>query len=69
MSDYQERVKLELSSLKERLKGLVRFIESDKFSSLNSKRRCLLYDQRNIMEDYVDILTKRIKDFNIGDVK
>lgn len=61
MQPFVERMVEEYKELSERLKKLVAFIKTDKFSELKKEQRDLLEEQRDAMSQYKRILGKRIE--------
>lgn len=56
----KDRVQAELRELVEKTTKLVGFIGSEKFNALDDEMKELLTEQREIMEKYADILTRRL---------
>lgn len=59
-STAKERVQAELHELATKTTKLVGFIESEKFNELDERMRELLTEQREVMEKYAEILTRRL---------
>jgi hypothetical protein len=62
---YQERVIQEHSELQQKIEGLTVFINDSEspFKYLNQEEQQLLKEQLNIMDQYIQILFKRITNF------
>lgn len=60
-TDARSRVELEHMELKEKFDNLEKFIRSDLFDTLPAIQRELLCEQRDAMEEYKGILTKRLR--------
>ena len=66
MENWQNRVVVEEQELDRKLRNLLSFIErgaGDKFVALPLEEQLRLSKQSHIMQDYSDILDKRIKAF------
>lgn len=61
MDNWKSRVKAELSDLESRYNKLLVFLESKACKDLSIVKISLLFRQRDIMKDYVDILKERLK--------
>lgn len=59
-SCYVERVKLELAELTEKLNKLDEFITSEHFTGLAIDEQNLLVEQSRYMENYADVLVRRL---------
>ncbi len=57
------RVINEKRELEDKILKLAEFILSDKFNSLSEDHRFLLAKQQNVMQEYSDVLTDRIRLF------
>jgi hypothetical protein len=64
MQPFQQRVIDEKAALDEKLVKLQTFIKSESFLTLDPMDRLLLIDQQYSMQDYSEILTKRIARFD-----
>lgn len=64
MSPHEERVIEELKELKIKIGKLSGFIETLTFAKLAPREKELLYRQLSAMQDYADILEKRINLFS-----
>ena len=60
MNPIKERVKVELDELQMRLTKLKRFVESERITSVSDEMADLLRQQYAVMQQYRDILKKRI---------
>ena len=60
MNPIKERVKVELDELQMRLTKLKRFVESERITTVNDEMADLLRQQYAVMQQYRDILKKRI---------
>lgn len=60
MNPIKERVKVELDELKMRLTKLKRFVESERITTVSDEMADLLRQQYAVMQQYRDILKKRI---------
>lgn len=58
---FYDRLIIEHNDLREKLKRLSAFIESDNFRSIAGEDQNLLLKQGDAMNDYLNALTKRIK--------
>jgi len=56
----KDRVQAELRELVEKTTKLVGFIGSEKFNALDDEMKELLTEQREVMEKYAEILTRRL---------
>lgn len=56
----KDRVQVELRELTEKATKLAGFIGSEKFNALDGRMKELLTEQREVMEKYADILTRRL---------
>lgn len=65
MQPFVERMIEEYKELSERLKKLIAFQKTDKFTALDEEQRNLLEEQREAMSRYKKVLGKRI-DINGG---
>lgn len=63
MEAFQQRVVEERTELGEKLEKLNSFIGGSIYSKLSSYDQILLAKQMGIMEDYYDVLSKRIAAF------
>ncbi len=63
LQDWQQRVVIEFNDLEEKIKNLVRFLESDEFKKLDLVQQVLLESQNVAMLQYHDILKQRIDMF------
>lgn len=63
MQPYQERVIAESNDLRDKLNKLEAFINSDAFNDLDREDRQLLRRQCFYMDDYFEVLRKRIARF------
>ena len=60
MNPIKERVKVELDELQMRLTKLKHFVESERITSVSDEMADLLRQQYAVMQQYRDILKKRI---------
>ena len=60
MNPIKERVKVELDELQMRLTKLKHFVESERITTVSDEMADLLRQQYVIMQQYRDILKKRI---------
>lgn len=60
MNPIKERVKVELDELQMRLTKLKRFVESERITTVSDEMVDLLRQQYAVMQQYRDILKKRI---------
>lgn len=60
MNPIKERVKVELDELQMRLTKLKRFVESERITTVSDEMADLLRQQYAVMQQYRDILKKRI---------
>ena len=60
MKPIKERVKVELDELQMRLTKLKRFVESERITTVSDEMADLLRQQYAVMQQYRDILKKRI---------
>ena len=60
MNPFKERVKVELDELQMRLTKLKRFVESERITTVSDEMADLLRQQYAVMQQYRDILKKRI---------
>lgn len=60
MNPIKERVKVELDELQMRLTKLKRFVESERITTVSDEMADLLRQQYTVMQQYRDILKKRI---------
>lgn len=60
MNPIKERVKVELDELQMRLTKLKRFVESERITTVSDEMADLLRQQYAAMQQYRDILKKRI---------
>lgn len=65
MEDYQKRVIAEKEELDGRLARLEKFISSTKFSNVREEEQERLSVQAEIMKEYSEILSERIKAFKL----
>lgn len=63
MLGYQARVKEEYDQLMLKINALSKFLESEKFSTVNAVEQELLLSQFISMKSYTDCLEKRIAQF------
>lgn len=61
MQPFVERMVEEYNELSERLKKLVAFTKTEKFTALAEEQRNLLEEQREAMSHYKRVLGKRIE--------
>lgn len=61
MSDFLSRLKTEASELAEKTEKLSTFLNGDAFTKLSKGNRILLYEQVEIMQRYLNVLTIRIE--------
>lgn len=61
MQPFVERMIEEYKELSERLKKLIAFQKTDKFTALDEEQRDLLEEQREAMSHYKKVLGKRIE--------
>ena len=59
----RERAESELNELEEKLAKLTNFLHSEKFNSLTNNNQNLLIIQSYIMNQYVDILKARLRNW------
>lgn len=64
IADWKERLLIENRDLTQRLTKLTDFMESDNFASLDELNRSYLEIQKSAMEQYKNILQKRV-DLNV----
>lgn len=64
IADWKERLLIENRDLTQRLTKLTDFMESDNFASLDELNRSYLEMQKSAMEQYKNILQKRV-DLNV----
>jgi hypothetical protein len=64
MSTFQERLTIEKQELDEKIGKLKSFMESDKFSTVDSIQQSLLQIQAHTMNAYSQILFERITFLN-----
>lgn len=64
IADWKERLLIENRDLTQRLTKLTDFMESDSFASLDELNRSYLEIQKSAMEQYKNILQKRV-DLNV----
>ena len=60
MNPIKERVKVELDELQMRLTKLKHFVESERIATVSDEMADLLRQQYAVMQQYRDILKKRI---------
>ena len=60
MNPIKERVRVELDELQMRLTKLKRFVESERITTVSDEMADLLRQQYAVMQQYRDILKKRI---------
>lgn len=60
MNPIKERVKVELDELQMRLTKLKHFVESERITTVSDEMADLLRQQYAVMQQYRDILKKRI---------
>jgi len=60
MSEYKERIKIELAELSEKMEKLSTFMKSEKFSQIDANNQMLLIAQYALMEKYAECLNLRI---------
>ena len=60
MNPIKERVKVELDELQMRLTKLKRFVEGERITTVSDEMADLLRQQYAVMQQYRDILKKRI---------
>ena len=60
MNPTKERAKVELDELKIRINKLKRFVESERITTVSDEMADLLRQQYAVMQQYRDILKKRI---------
>lgn len=60
MDPTKERAKVELDELQMRLTKLKRFVESERITTVSDEMADLLRQQYTVMQQYRDILKKRI---------
>lgn len=60
MNPIKERVKVELDELQMRLTKLKHFVESERITTVSDEMADLLRQQYAVMQQYHDILKKRI---------
>ena len=60
MNPIKERVKVELDELKMRLTKLKHFVEGERITTVSDEMADLLRQQYAVMQQYRDILKKRI---------
>ena len=60
MNPTKERAKVELDELQMRLTKLKRFVESERITTVSDEMADLLRQQYAVMQQYRDILKKRI---------
>lgn len=63
MKEFQKRVITENIHLKDKIDNLVKFIETETFSSLPKDEKGRLKKQMSLMEQYSSVLSERIKSF------
>lgn len=63
MEAYRERVVAESNDLRDKLNKLEAFMNSDAFDALDREDKQLLRRQNCYMEDYFEVLRKRIARF------
>ena len=65
MEEYQERVVTEASELRDKLIALRKFIDADSFCTIGMSQRdqTALYNQEDVMAQYLSILRTRIDNF------
>jgi hypothetical protein len=64
MQPHQERVVAESNELRDRLLKLTSFIsKGEVFDTLPEEDKSLLREQRNLMDEYLDVLRRRIERF------
>lgn len=63
MSNYKERVVIEKDELNTKINDLVGFMHSDEFVALDSVNQGLLMVQHVAMQNYIDVLRRRIEVF------
>lgn len=60
MTPWQERLIAEKTELDARLMTLQLFMDSQVFNSIEGKQQDLMYQQRDLMARYSEILTRRL---------
>lgn len=65
MSNYQDRVVEEKTSLDKKIKDLNAFIKTDKHNDLDVHERLRLDNQLDVMHQYSSILNERINSFPV----
>lgn len=60
MGDFKERLKVEREELDSKIIKLGQFINNDKFKTLDDENRALLLLQHYMMNQYLEVLDKRI---------
>jgi len=58
--DYVQRIMDEQKQLGERIDKLGAFLKTEMFTTLNSRQRALMIEQREVMREYHDILDARL---------
>lgn len=62
---WQKRVIAEKEELSKKVTSLGKFVlESEEFDKLTDSEKSILMDQLIVMEEYEDILNKRVRSFN-----
>jgi hypothetical protein len=59
-ADWQQRVIAERDEVQERLSKLEPFLDSINFTNLDADNQDLLVEQAHIMDEYVNVLNRRI---------
>jgi hypothetical protein len=59
-ADWQQRVIAERDEVRERLSKLEPFLDSINFTNLDADNQDLLVEQAHIMDEYVNVLNRRI---------
>lgn len=63
--EWQKRVIAEKEELSKKVTSLGKFVlESEEFDKLTYSEKSILMDQLKVMEEYEDILSRRIVNFN-----
>lgn len=60
MEDFKKRLKVEREELNNKIIKLGQFVNSDKFKTLDDENRTLLLLQHYMMNQYLEVLDKRI---------
>ena len=67
MSTYKERVNNERDELSDKRASLVEFMHGNVYASLPATEQGLIMVQLVAMDNYLNVLTRRIQAFNEGD--